>query len=121
MAFHAVDGLPNEVCGLLAGKGDRVFDVIPVKNAEPSPVGYFMDPSRQIRVIRMMREKGLNQVGIYHSHTGSPALPSKKDVELAFYPDSAYVIVSLADSHPELKAFEIKNGLVKEFPIVVTD
>jgi len=129
---HAVEGLPNEVCGLLAGKKNHVFDltfdgtldlvldVIPVKNLKPSPVGYFMDPSEQIKAIRMMRNKGLSQVGIYHSHLVSSAIPSAKDLELAYYPDSAYVIVSLAGSHPELKAFEINKGLVKERPIIVS-
>ncbi len=116
---HAVSGLPNEVCGILAGRGNRVFDVIPIKNADPSPVGYFMDTSQQIRAIRMMRKKGLNQVGIYHSHTESDALPSAKDVELAFHPGPAYVILSLAGLHPELKAFEINKGLVKERFIVI--
>ena len=67
----------------------------------------------------MMREKGLNQVGIYHSHPVSTAIPSAKDVELAFYPESAYVIVSLSGSRPELKAFEINKGLVEELDVVV--
>ena len=34
---------------------------------------------------------------IYHSHTRSPAYPSQTDVNLAFYPDALYVIVSLQD------------------------
>jgi len=121
---HAIEGLPNEVCGLLAGKKNSVFDlvldVMPVKNLEPSSVKYFMDPSEQIKAIRMMRNKGLSQVGIYHSHLVSSAIPSEKDLELAYYQDSAYVIVSLAGLSPDLKAFEINKGLVEERPVIIS-
>ena len=41
-------------------------------------------------------------VAIYHSHTRSPAFPSRTDVELATWPDAAYLIVSLASDPPEL-------------------
>ena len=34
---------------------------------------------------------------IYHSHTASPAYPSQTDINLATYPDSIYLILSLAE------------------------
>ena len=45
---------------------------------------------------------------IYHSHTRSPAYPSQTDVNLAFYPDALYLIVSLQDPEkPDVRAFRI--------------
>ena len=48
---------------------------------------------------------------IYHSHTRSAAYPSRTDVELAFFPDTLYLIVSLADRDaPEIRAFRLRRG-----------
>ena len=47
--------------------------------------------------------------GIVHSHVRSPAVPSPTDVELAYYPDALYLLVSLADE-PALRAWRIADG-----------
>ena len=58
---------------------------------------------------------------IVHSHTNTPAVPSPTDVGLAFYPDSLYLLVSLADdqvasgtSEPAIRAWRIVDGNVDE-------
>ena len=51
-------------------------------------------------------------VAIYHSHVESPAFPSRTDVELAGWPDAAYMIVSLGSEPPEVKAFAIRDGKI---------
>ena len=54
-------------------------------------------------------------VGIFHSHVASNAVPSQKDVRLAFYPDVSYLIVSLSDlKKPVLKSYKIHNEKVTE-------
>ncbi|RME67703.1 MAG: M67 family peptidase [Nitrospirae bacterium] len=118
---HAREGNPYEVCGLLGGCDDEVLEVYPIKNTEASTVSYFMDPKEQLRAMKAMREKSQKMVGIYHSHPVAGAYPSQKDVSLAFYDDVAYVIVSLMHEPPQVRAFEIKEGKVKEIPIVVTE
>jgi proteasome lid subunit RPN8/RPN11 len=43
------------------------------------------------------------------------AYPSRTDVELAAYPEAAYLILSLADPDaPVLRAFRIRDGQVDE-------
>jgi proteasome lid subunit RPN8/RPN11 len=43
------------------------------------------------------------------------AYPSRTDVELAAYPDAAYLILSMADQDaPLLRAFRIQDGQVDE-------
>jgi proteasome lid subunit RPN8/RPN11 len=57
---------------------------------------------------------------IYHSHTRTEPYPSQTDINLAFYPDSLYLIVGLADpAEPKLRAFEIRDGMVSEAGLVV--
>jgi proteasome lid subunit RPN8/RPN11 len=110
---------PNEACGLLAGtfndgrgEATRVF---PMTNAERSPVIYRMEPAEQLKAFNEIDRDGLELVGIYHSHTRSPAYPSSTDVNLAYYPDALYLIVSLRDmDNPELRGFAIDDGKVTE-------
>ncbi len=71
---------PNEACGLLAGTNGEATKLFRMANAERSPVIYRMEPSEQLRVFNQIEEEGLDLVGIYHSHTRSPAYPSATDV-----------------------------------------
>jgi proteasome lid subunit RPN8/RPN11 len=58
-------------------------------------------------------------VGIYHSHTESEAYPSGRDLELAFYPDAYYIIISLKDKkNPSIRAFRIVEGKISEEEII---
>lgn len=116
---HARAEYPLEACGILAGKEGVVEEVYKMANKDSSSVTYIMDPTEQYKVMKKMREKGLDLIGIYHSHTSSPAYPSQRDIELAFYPDASYLIVSLASAPLEVKSFRIKDGRVEEEEIRV--
>lgn len=120
MLAHCRKSYPDEACGLLAGAADRVTFLFETTNTEPSPVGYFMDPKEQFRALKEMREKGLQMVGIFHSHPQSPAYPSATDVSLACYDEAVYVIVSFVErERPEVKAFSIIAENIEEVPLVV--
>jgi proteasome lid subunit RPN8/RPN11 len=120
---HCNEGYPNEACGILAGRDGGVEKVYPMRNSKPGPTYYEMDPEEQFRVMRDLRQEGLELVGIFHSHPGGPAYPSSVDVEKAYwpgtlspnYPDAAYVIVSLMDRRkPLVKGYSIIDGTVSE-------
>ena len=65
-----------------------------------------------------MREAGKELIGIYHSHTGSPAYPSPTDVTLAYYPEAVYVIVSLMNrKNPDVKGYIICEDAITEVPM----
>ncbi|RMG70161.1 MAG: M67 family peptidase [Nitrospirae bacterium] len=114
---HAQEGYPEEVCGILAGDDEGINRLFRMTNVEHSPVSYFMDPKEQFQVMKRMRQEGLKMLAIYHSHPDSQAYPSQKDVSLAYYDDVAYIIVSLAEDKPVVRAFEIKEGRVRELQI----
>lgn len=122
MVAHCKSVHPYEACGILGGKNNTVERVYEMKNMEESSVSYFMDPKEQFAVMKEMRNDGLDMTAIYHSHPHSPPYPSLKDVKLAFYPDTAYVIVSLENTYAhDIKAFEIVEGNIKEIVMHVKE
>ena len=119
---HCQEEYPNEACGILAGEGNVVKAIYEAINVESSPVSYMLDPKEQFRIMKEIREKGMRMVAIYHTHPLAPSYPSQKDINLAFYSDAAYVIAGFLDrSDPQVKAFEIIDGKVREIEIKVQD
>ena len=123
MIDHCIAGLPNEACGMLAGKDGKVEKIYCMKNAKPGPDFYEMDAEEQFRVMKDIRDAGLEMVGMFHSHPTGQAYPSSVDVEKAYwpgtqlpnYPDAVYVIISLMDrAKPVARGFSIEEGKVDE-------
>lgn len=121
MVEHALRGLPDEACGLLAGPDGRVERFFPMTNADHSAMTYRFDANEQLQVFNEMEEKGWDLLAIVHSHTHTEAYPSETDRRQAFYPDARYLLVSLADrNNPALRAFIIRDGEVEEDEVLVT-
>ncbi len=118
---HGLREFPNEACGLVAGRDGQAVRVYRMRNADASPVSYRLEPAEQLRAFREIEGEGLELLAIYHSHTHSEAYPSETDRRQAFYPESRYLILSLADrEHPVLRAFRIVDGAVEEEELRVT-
>ena len=115
---HARAGLPNEACGIIAGRDDRAELFFPAQPDEPSPYYYRIEAADQIRIMNEIEDAGLDLVGIYHSHVNSPAYPSRTDAEQAFWPDAVYVIVSLAGGGADVNGFRIADMAVDKEPLV---
>jgi proteasome lid subunit RPN8/RPN11 len=117
---HARSHKPLEACGILAGDPDgTVRQVFLMENAEHSPTLYMMDSREQFHVFDEIERKEMELVAIFHSHPHSPAVPSARDCELAFYPDALYLIISLVDDSPEWHAYRILDGKVSEVEVTV--
>jgi proteasome lid subunit RPN8/RPN11 len=115
---HCDREYPNEACGILAGSGSKVEKVYSLTSENPSPTFYQIDSHEQFRVLREMQEEEKELVGIYHSHPSGLPYPSSTDVELAFYPDAVYVIVSLIERrNPCMKGYTILDGVITEVPL----
>ena len=115
MIDHARREAPDECCGLMAGKGNKVLRVYPARNALKSPVRYSLDPKELYQLLQEIEKQGWELLGIYHSHTHTQAYPSVTDIELAFWPDALYFIISLQDpTAPQVRAFHIRGGQVQE-------
>jgi len=116
---HAQTGLPEEVCGYLAGTGSEVTRQFRLTNIDHSNEHFSFDPKEQFQVVREARKAGLEILANYHSHPETPARPSQEDIRLAFDPNISYVIVSLAAELPDVKAFRIQNGEVEKEEIQI--
>ena len=117
---HARERAPEEVCGWLAGEGQRVTRVYPVPNiAEEPRVSFRMDPEAQLRAMHETTSRGLKLTGTYHSHPNTPALPSLQDRALAYYPESSHLIVSLKEPHPEVRCYRIMQRGYVEIEVTV--
>ncbi|HNX55292.1 MAG TPA: M67 family metallopeptidase [Prolixibacteraceae bacterium] len=117
---QAKKGLPEEVCGYLAGTDRTVKRHFELTNIDHSPEHFSFDPAEQFRTLRETRNAGLEILANYHSHPATPARPSVEDIRLAFDPNVSYVIVSLAGEFPDIKSFKIRNGLVEKEEIQIT-
>lgn len=119
LVAHARADMPNECCGLIAGRDGTAIRVMRTTNTEASPFMYVMDPREQMRLMEEVEDAGEDLLAIYHSHTRSAAYPSRTDVDLAFFPDPLYVIVSLADRDaPEIRAFRLRRTAAEGEQIV---
>jgi proteasome lid subunit RPN8/RPN11 len=110
---------PNECCGMIGSRNGEAVTIHPATNAAASPLRYEIDGVEQIRIYNEIEEAGLELGAIYHSHTRTEAYPSQTDINLAFYPDSLYLIIGLANPEPEVRAFRIRDGGVDEAELTV--
>ncbi|PYS42913.1 MAG: hypothetical protein DMG14_02515 [Acidobacteria bacterium] len=109
---YAKNAYPHEACGLLVGRNaaDRF---IPITNISAHAREYEMDPGELIAALRSLRDMGEELLAIFHSHPHGPAEPSKTDIERAYYPEAAHLILSLAEpERPLALAFRIVDGEV---------
>ncbi len=105
---YALEGAPNEVCGWLAGKWDRIERFYPVRNVAQEPeAGFEMHLEQQLLAMKEILGTGLELTATFHSHPRTPPEPSSLDLALAAYPDSAHLIVSLAKAEPEVRCYRI--------------
>lgn len=117
---HARSDFPYEVCGLLAGRDGALTKHYRIPNAARSMTFYNMDPKALLAAMNEMDDNDWDLLGIYHSHTHTEAYPSSTDVELAFYADAVYLIVSLQDpDRPHIRVFDIVEGRINERTLVV--
>jgi [CysO sulfur-carrier protein]-S-L-cysteine hydrolase len=121
MVGHAYDGLPDEACGLLGGDPEtgRVGVFYPCRNAATSSRVYTVEPGDHLRADRDAEGRGLEIVGVMHSHTHTEAYPSPTDVAQAPDPAWHYVIVSLKREAAVLRSYRIVDGAISEEEVVL--
>ena len=113
MRSHAERDYPNECCGLLLGTSDSAngaelvivqavnngWSVTVAQELDEDPTipktrRYWIDPADLFTAMREARKIGLDIIGICHSHTDHPAIPSECDRRLAWHP-YFYIILSV--------------------------
>lgn len=123
---HAVSELPNEACGLIAGKitgaDKHIEKVYLLTNTDKSNEHFSLDPKEQLAAVKDMRERGLSPLGNWHSHPESPSRPSEEDKRLAYDKTASYLILSLMDRNdPVLNSFHIDGADVQREELVIKE
>jgi proteasome lid subunit RPN8/RPN11 len=96
---------PYEGCGLLLGRqeGDRhlVDAIFPVENAwevdEEKRERFLITPAAMFQAEMAALRRGLDIVGIYHSHPNHPPVASPRDLAWATWPGYSYLITEVRD------------------------
>lgn len=119
---HAISCYPEEACGLLVGTSatNAVLEFHQCTNTARSARVYTLDPLQHLRIERDAESRGLEVIGVMHSHTHTEAYPSATDVAQAPDPTWHYMIVTLKRGVSEPRSFQIVNEQVSEEEVVFT-
>jgi proteasome lid subunit RPN8/RPN11 len=96
MVSHVEGTFPKEGCGLMIGADGEVQEAVPVPNSYTGAQEDFfvIDPKDLHRVDREARERGLDVLGVFHSHPDCDAYFSNRDLEHSC-PWFSYVVLSI--------------------------
>ena len=122
MIAQARSELPNECCGILAGRirGNsdallgEVAQCYALVNAARSPTEFLSEPKSMFEAERDKRQRGIEFLAIYHSHPTSAPVPSRKDLEQNYSPDLMNLIISLKDDTPEIRGWWLEEHNFRE-------
>src|SRR5262245_48680071 len=110
---------PLEACGLLIGKGATAEKMIGVLNQAQSRVRFVMEPYEQLRAFDWIESRGLDMVGIFHSHPSGPETASATDIAEAAYA-VVHVILSRNKHGWKARGFWIEDGSAREVNLEIT-
>lgn len=126
MIAYAEKHLPEEACGLIAGRiseqDKEIVKVYFLTNIDRSREHFSLDPKEQLAAIKDMRANGLKPLGNWHSHPESPSRPSEEDKRLAHDSSASYLILSLMNREaPVLNAFRIRGNQAEKEELKVRE
>jgi len=102
MLAHAGEAYPDECCGVMLGTASGVEKsvrlALPMENASRGPrsARYELRPEDLLHADRQAREKGMDLLGIYHSHPDCDAYFSETDLKNSC-PWYSFVVLSVRD------------------------
>jgi len=117
---HAIACYPYEACGLLVGNGasGTALEFHATDNTAKSARVYTINPKQHLLIERDAEDRGLEVIGVVHSHTHTEAYPSPTDVAQAVDPGWHYVIVTIMRGVAEPRSYLIAEGGITEETIV---
>jgi proteasome lid subunit RPN8/RPN11 len=118
MHANAASAFPEECCGLILGTFEdetqtkRAVESLRMNNVfvkEERYHRYTIDPKDFLVAETDAEARGLEVVGIYHSHPNAPARPSQFDTNHA-WPTLSYVVIEVRESQPvDTKSWILKD------------
>ena len=96
MVAHVEKTFPKEGCGVMLGADGVVREAVPLPNTYEGPQEdfYVMDPMDLHRVDMQAQKRGLDVLGVFHSHPDCDAYFSQRDLANSC-PWFSYVVLSI--------------------------
>ncbi|MGE5250971.1 MAG: Mov34/MPN/PAD-1 family protein [Bacteroidota bacterium] len=94
---HGQDAYPEEGAGFLLGQDGRVEDILGLPNTREEAARhnrYLISPEDYLSAESEAERRGLDLIGVFHSHPDHPNRPSEFDREWA-QPFFSYIITSV--------------------------
>jgi proteasome lid subunit RPN8/RPN11 len=120
IAAYAVAGYPRETCGLLvghtAGQATLIEDLVQARNLnrERARDRYELAPEDLLAADGAARERGMEIVGVWHSHPDHPAVPSSTDREGAWEGWSYLIAAVEGGGLRDLRSWQLRGDLFVE-------
>jgi len=117
---HGEETYPYECCGVLLGHSvdgvNEVEDAIRAGNTRTDSAHnrYNIAPQELVRIQRQARERSLDIVGFYHSHTDHPAQWSKTDFAEAHWIGCSYAITAVEKGAAQVTNSFLLTGTSEE-------
>ncbi|HSM59106.1 MAG TPA: M67 family metallopeptidase [Candidatus Sulfomarinibacteraceae bacterium] len=105
---HGAATYPYEGCGVLLGRNDGgdnvVAGIVPVENnwevEEERRVRFQITPEDMLKAELLAMRRGLDVVGIFHSHPDDEPVASQRDLAWATWPGYSYLITEVRQGQP---------------------
>lgn len=108
---HAREAYPNECCGALIAREDRIVEAYRLPNTTNGEARrrFLIGPADYRLAEGRAREQGAQLAGFYHSHPDHPARPSEHDLAQA-WPNLTYIIVAVDAGTPaDLRSWRLRE------------
>ena len=127
MIAQAQAELPNECCGMLAGRLSadglcgEVSQGYPLVNEAHSPMEYVSEGRSMLRAEKARREAGLEFLAVYHSHPASGPIPSRTDLKRNYCESVMNFIISLQEDLPKMEGWWLTDTDFRPAEWQITD
>lgn len=118
---HARAELPNECVGMLIGHANGlVCEYLQLVNELKNPTRFLTEPRSMLRAEKRCRELNLNVLAMVHSHPTSKPVPSRYDLEDHYSNNVICLIISLAESQPDIQGWWIEQGTYRRAEVHIS-
>ena len=118
LELHANEQNPYEACAILLGnKDEKIWETTEIfltENIEKSEINFTVSNEQLLEGYKMAEEKGLDIVGIFHSHPKS--LPSPSNTDMKFMKGNPIPWIIYSGLTKEMKAYLLDSCLLYTSP-----
>ena len=115
LELHANEQNPYEACAILLGsKDEKIWEATEIfltENIEESEINFTVSNEQLLEGYKMAEEKGLDVVGIFHSHPKS--LPSPSNTDIKFMKGNPIPWIIYSGLTKEMKAYLLDSEIIQ--------